>query len=142
MNQVIKTVFLDDDRLFIIDQRALPQQEKVIELRNESEVFEAIYTLAVRGAPAIGITAAYGAYISLRKYSASGELGEFKRKGFGILDLIGKSRPTAFNLFYALGRLKGLLEKGVSKDEVLALWKKEAISMHEEDLAKSEGMAL
>ncbi len=141
MNQVIKTVFLDDDRLFIIDQRALPQQEKVIELRNESEVFEAIYTLAVRGAPAIGITAAYGAYISLAGYSSIKDFKAYREKGREILDYIGKSRPTAYNLFYAIKRMKAVLDGSADQREILAGWKKEALSIHKEDLNKSEGIA-
>ncbi len=141
MKQVIKTVYLDEEKLFIIDQRLLPLEEKTIELSSETDVYEAIKTLAVRGAPAIGIAAGYGAYISLRRYKDRMEYSGFKKKGVEILEYIGKSRPTAYNLFYVLGRLRAILDKCSQNGELLDRWKKEALLIHEEDLDKSLGMA-
>jgi len=141
MKQVIKTVFLEKDRLFIIDQRFLPQSEKIIELKNESEIYEAIRNLSVRGAPAIGITAAYGAYVSLASYSSIKDIEEYKEKGREILEFIGRSRPTAYNLFYVIKKFKAILDKSHGTDEILTEWKREAFEIHREDLFKSDEIA-
>lgn len=143
MKQVIKTVFLENDSLFIIDQRLLPQSEKIIKLSNESEVYEAIRTLAVRGAPAIGIAAAYGAFISLSAYSSIKDPVKFKEKASDILEYLGSSRPTAYNLFYAIKRMRAILEaeNSLGPKDILAAWKKEALLIHEQDLIKSDEIA-
>ncbi len=136
MNPVIKPVFLHDDRLYIIDQRLLPNEEKIIELRNEDEVYSAIKTLSVRGAPAIGIAAAYGVYISLKNKSISNKT-VFIEKAIEIIERISLSRPTAFNLFYAMDRMKKLLNPYMTNTEILSMIKAEAEAIHNEDIEKS-----
>lgn len=86
------------DRLRMLDQRVLPLQETWLELRNANEVAAAIRDMAVRGAPAIGIAAAYGMALAARR---GDDLGEAKR-------VLAASRPTAVNLFWALDRLAAL----------------------------------
>ncbi len=142
MTQIVRTVYLENDRLFIIDQRLLPKEESYLELKNEEEVYQAIKTLAVRGAPAIGVTAAYGAYVSVRNYLNMKSFPEFKKKAEAILKRLGQSRPTAYNLFYALGRLREILKKSGSKEDLQRKWKKESLQIHREDLEKSENIAV
>jgi methylthioribose-1-phosphate isomerase len=87
---------LEDDRVVLLDQRRLPDEEVELECRNAAEVAEAIRTLAVRGAPAIGIAAAYG-------YALAAVLGHDLDEADRILR---SSRPTAVNLGWALDRMQ------------------------------------
>lgn len=87
---------LEDDRVLLLDQRRLPEAEVELECRSATEVAEAIRSLAIRGAPAIGIAAAYGYALA----AAHGEdLGEAER-------VLRASRPTAVNLGWALDRMR------------------------------------
>lgn len=140
MNQIIKTVTLENDRLFIIDQRFLPGEEKILELRDEREVRDAIHSLAVRGAPAIGVAAAYGVYISL-KNKGYADQPSFLKDAHAIIEMIASSRPTAYNLFYALDRMRKIVDKKHSIEETLSLLRKEAVQVHEEDIARSVRIA-
>ena len=85
----------DDDALLLLDQRALPQEERWLRCTTDEEVADAIETLAVRGAPAIGVAAAYGAVLGARA-------GAFE----AALDRLGRTRPTAVNLAWALARMR------------------------------------
>lgn len=136
MNPVIKGVYLEQDRLYIIDQRLLPLQEKVIELKTVTDVYNAIKSLAVRGAPAIGITAAYGVYTGMKeKHSAEPEA--FIKGAQEVIHYLAGSRPTAYNLFYALERMNGVLDPAQSSAGMLETLKTEALKIHQEDLEKS-----
>ena len=122
--------------------RLLPLEEKNLELTNEKEVFQAIRELAVRGAPAIGITAAYGTYISLKKFDGLTDTSKFREEARKIIHYLEESRPTAYNLFYALQRMCSALEESASSViSILARLKKEACDIHREDLEKSEKIA-
>jgi methylthioribose-1-phosphate isomerase len=88
-------VRLEGDRVVLLDQRRLPDEEVELECRSASEVAEAIRTVAVRGAPAIGVTAAYGYALAAQH---GDDLGEADR-------LLRSSRPTAVNLGWALDRM-------------------------------------
>ena len=85
----------DDDALLILDQRALPGEERWLRCTTVEEVAEAIETLAVRGAPAIGVAAAYGAVLGARA-------GAYEE----ALDRLARTRPTAVNLAWALDRMR------------------------------------
>jgi methylthioribose-1-phosphate isomerase len=88
-------VRLEEDRVVVLDQRRLPDEEVELECRSAADVAEAIRTLAVRGAPAIGIAAAYGYALAARRGEDLGEAGA----------VLAASRPTAVNLAWALGEL-------------------------------------
>src|ERR671918_1265891 len=87
---------LEHDRVVVLDQRRLPDEEVELECRSAAEVAEAIRTLAVRGAPAIGIAAAYG-------YALAAERGEDLEQAWRVL---ASSRPTAVNLVWALEQMR------------------------------------
>ena len=87
---------LEDDRVVFLDQRRLPDEEVELECRSAAEVAEAIQTLAVRGAPAIGVAAAYG-------YALAAQLGEDLDAAYRVL---AESRPTAVNLVWALDEMR------------------------------------
>lgn len=91
------------DALIILDQRFLPNREVFLELRTAEEIFEAIYLLKVRGAPAIGVAAAYGIYVCMQGFE--GSVGEFKVFFKSNSSYLLASRPTAVNLKYALDRM-------------------------------------
>ena len=122
--------------LKLIDQTLLPTELKVIECRNVETVWEAIKMLRVRGAPAIGIAAAYGVCIGLQTLPADADLSAFHNRLGRVTDYLASSRPTAVNLFWALNRMKAQAESMYATDNVAAIWEAlfaEAQAIHEED---------
>ena len=108
MNEIntIRAVFLNSQRdaLIILDQTLLPNEIKYLSLSTPEEIFQAICELKVRGAPAIGIAAAYGVYVVLRNFPGD-SFEEFYNEFIRIKSFFASSRPTAVNLFWALKRL-------------------------------------
>ena len=102
----------DGNSVIIIDQTLLPKEKKFINLYTEQEMFDVIKTLKVRGAPAIGICAAYCAYVLAKKISAS-SFDEFYKEFKRFSSYLDSSRPTAVNLSAALARM----EKSVLSDQ-------------------------
>jgi methylthioribose-1-phosphate isomerase len=95
------------DNLRIIDQTALPERVEYLELRTAGEVIDAIRRLAVRGAPAIGVTAAFGVVLGLAE---GGELTEVAKR-------LCETRPTAVNLRWAVERVVAAAQKAAGSDE-------------------------
>jgi methylthioribose-1-phosphate isomerase len=91
--------------LRLIDQTLLPGECREIECATVETVWEAIRSLRVRGAPAIGVAAAYGVVLGLQSVAAAGR-GEFDRRLQEVADYLAGSRPTAVNLFWALDRMR------------------------------------
>ncbi|HEY60893.1 MAG TPA: S-methyl-5-thioribose-1-phosphate isomerase [Anaerolineae bacterium] len=120
-------------RLKIIDQRVLPSQFEILTLDNYKAVAEAIRSMAVRGAPAIGVAAAFGMALAAQASSAS--TVEHLRKNLQVAaQLLGKSRPTAINLSWALKRMLAIANKPV--EGVLEL--KERILMAAQQMADED----
>ena len=94
-----------DGHLRMIDQTLLPVEFVEIDCRTVEAVWEAIKSLRVRGAPAIGIAAAYGVCVGLQT-AAGGDEATFFARLDAVADYLAQSRPTAVNLFWAIGRLK------------------------------------
>src|SRR5918994_1988749 len=113
-------VRLEDDRVVLLDQRRLPDEEVELECRSAAEVAEAIRTLAVRGAPAIGIAAAYG-------YALAARNGEDLEQAVQVL---ASSRPTAVNLTWALAEVSAAPDPA-----------ERARRLHEEELDRCRRMA-
>lgn len=107
----------EDDAIEIIDQTLLPGTTKMIRLHTGQEIWDAIYLLQVRGAPAIGVTAGFGLYL-LMKHSTAATYDEFVKELREKSDFLNSSRPTAVNLSWALKRM----EKYVTGkyDEIMA----------------------
>ena len=107
-----ETVALRDelDAIEIIDQTLLPRKIETILLKTAEEIWNAIYLLQVRGAPAIGVTAGFGLYI-LMKHSKAATYDEFMKELQEKSDYLNSSRPTAVNLSWALKRMKAHVEK-------------------------------
>jgi methylthioribose-1-phosphate isomerase len=124
-----------DGCLRLIDQTRLPTEFVEIDCRNVESVWEAIRTLRVRGAPAIGIAAAYGVCAGLQTAAGGGEAAFFTRLDDVTAYLAG-SRPTAVNLFWALDRMKRKarsMRGEKSPAEIAAGLLAEARAIHEED---------
>jgi methylthioribose-1-phosphate isomerase len=123
-----------DGHLRLIDQTRLPVEFAEIECRDVQAVWEAIKMLRVRGAPAIGIAAAYGLCLGVQNVVGSDEAAFFCRL-HEAADHLATSRPTAVNLFWALGRMKGVAERlrGKPSAEIAAALLAEARAIHEED---------
>ena len=129
---------LDENAVIIIDQTKLPNEVVLKKLRSPKEIWEAIYKLEVRGAPAIGVAAAFGIYViakDLEEQYKEDEEGFFlafhKQKEY-----LDSARPTAVNLSWALNRMEKVLEKEKGKtrhEQVMAL-QKEAIAIRDEDI--------
>ncbi len=124
-----------DGRLRLIDQTCLPERLEYRDCEDVESVWEAIKQLRVRGAPAIGIAAAYGVCLGVRTAVNAGETAFFERLGEVTAYLAG-SRPTAVNLFWALDRMRRRAESlrgELAAAEILNELLSEARAIHEED---------
>src|ERR1035437_224473 len=109
LKSVVKTLEWTDAGVRFIDQTKLPTEEVFVTCRTYQEVADAIRTMIVRGAPAIGVAAAMGIALGARDLNGS-DIAEF-RNGFGqICRDLGKTRPTAVNLFWAIRRMQRCFE--------------------------------
>ena len=139
----MKAVQLDDqERLLIIDQTRLPAGLVFIELDDKGSLFDAIARLKVRGAPAIGIAAAYGVYVLARSYR---DLPQpvFLSSLYADIDQLRQVRPTAVNLAWALGRMEQTLQRCQQQEiaTILVALKAEATAIDNEDAAISHAIA-
>ncbi len=132
----IDTVRLNEnkDKIITLDQTRLPSHVEYIELCNKEDVYDAIKKLKVRGAPAIGVAAAFGIYVSCLKIKTK-SFDEFCKYFTEIKDYLNSSRPTAVNLFWALDRMEKCLLKNKSTlvSEIIEALLKEAENIMEED---------
>jgi len=110
LTKLPRSVEFREGRVFIIDQTLLPKEFKVISLNTVEEVAKAIKTMQVRGAPAIGATAAFGLALLAHKSRAKTK-GEFLSEFERAYEALKSTRPTAVNLFWALNRIKKLVEE-------------------------------
>ena len=128
----VRAVLWEEGVLKLLDQRRLPSDEMYLRMRSVVEVESAIREMVVRGAPAIGIAAAYGVVLAAR--GAWHNHGPDWRQHLGPeLDSLAAARPTAVNLRWAVQRMRALLD-GIAGDPEPALLE-EARRIHEEDLA-------
>ena len=141
----VLTVRLTPDRraLDIIDQTLLPGTIRRISLETKEEIWEAIKKLRVRGAPAIGVSAAYGMAVLSSRIKAQ-DFENFYREFISLKDYLASSRPTAVNLFWALNRMdecaKKAGEEGKSLDEIRELLYREADAIQAEDVQISRNI--
>lgn len=127
----------------MVDQRKLPAQELYVRCRTAQEVAKAIRTMVIRGAPAIGVAAAMGIALGMRRSSAKGTR-QFAVEFQKTCDLLAATRPTAVNLFWAIDRMKRSFSAGAlageSTDEIAARLAREARAIHDEDVASCRTM--
>ena len=125
--------------LRLLDQRELPFKETFIECRNAQDVTVAIRDLVVRGAPAIGIAAAWGVVLQAGLLESAGEAINSASLDNAINGL-NAARPTAVNLAWALARMRAALARAGARDDALALLAHEAQAIQDEDLAANRHM--
>jgi methylthioribose-1-phosphate isomerase len=136
-HDTIRAVGWDGGGLKLLDQRLLPADEKYLLLQDSAAVAEAIREMVVRGAPAIGISAAYGAVLAARDRFARSATDW--RGGFASdLDVLQQARPTAVNLRWALQRMRARAAR-VAGDPVPELLE-EALAIHTEDIRANRRM--
>jgi methylthioribose-1-phosphate isomerase len=118
--------------LRLIDQTRLPGELVYLDCHDVETLFEAIQRLRVRGAPAIGVAAAYGVCIAAKGDGSASAVTAAARAAF---DRLAASRPTAVNLFWALDRMRGVVERcaGLSPAELRESLLREAQKIHDED---------
>jgi methylthioribose-1-phosphate isomerase len=145
--QTLKWIGDVDGLLELIDQRRLPGEFVKLQCRDIEQLYEAIKTLAVRGAPAIGVSSAYGLVLGMQKLTGADNL----ERGLDILtkscDYLASSRPTAVNLFWALDRVRQSAKEFVTSEpnaklqtlRELALAEANAIYQEDVDMCRRIG---
>jgi len=121
----------------MLDQRLLPTEEKWLTLRTYNDVAAGIKDMVVRGAPAIGVSAAYGVALGAKQFVGT-DATDLEDEIDYICEVLGKTRPTAVNLFWALDRMKRTFRKakdeGKTVSEIKEILKVDAKAIHDEDI--------
>lgn len=132
-----ETVALDDEKsaLLILNQTKLPNEIEVLSLTNQRDIWNAIYSLQVRGAPAIGVAVAIGIYLAAKEIKDD-DFQSFYIKFKSAKEYLATARPTALNLFWALDRMERVVLNNVVKSvfEIKTLLYKEAVAIKKEDI--------
>jgi methylthioribose-1-phosphate isomerase len=140
---MIPTLSWTPEGVRFIDQTKLPLEESYVLATTYEQVAEVIVTMVVRGAPAIGVSAAYGVALGARGSNAT-SAAEFAVEFKTICDRLASTRPTAVNLFWAIDRMKGcfikLQNSGATMGQIKEKFLVEAHAMYEEDIAACKGM--
>jgi methylthioribose-1-phosphate isomerase len=135
---MIKAVEWTDEGIKMLEQRLLPNEVKYLMLHTYNEVADAITDMVVRGAPAIGISAAYGAALGAKQFVGT-NMADFEDDFDYVCEVLAKTRPTAVNLFWAIERMKMTFQKakkeGKSVSEVKQILLDEANVIFEENFA-------
>lgn len=137
----ITAIRWQDGCLHLLDQRRLPVVSQWLSYETATGTAEAIRDMVVRGAPAIGIAAAYGVVLGLKQRMAAG--GNWQAALEQDFEVLASSRPTAVNLFWALDRMRDRLKAlaALSNEELLVQMEAEAIALHEADREANLTMA-
>lgn len=132
----LKTIEWVNDAARIIDQTLLPTELKYLDITTAEEMWEAIKVLRIRGAPAIGVAAAFGMVLAVRN-SPAAHFAAFESEVFRAAAYLGSSRPTAVNLFWAIQRIHQLVTSHADQEitDIKSRMLAEAIAMIEEDNA-------
>ena len=137
MDKGIIPVKWADDHVLMLDQRLLPTEEKWLELKTYSDVADGIRDMVVRGAPAIGVSCAYGIALGAKNFVGT-NVDDLEEEIDYICEVLGKTRPTAVNLFWAIERMKRFFQKakadGKNVTEIKEILIQEAKDIHEEDI--------
>jgi len=133
----LPTLKWKENYLELLDQRLLPSREVFIECRKVAELEVAIKTLAVRGAPAIGVAAAYGAVLAALEVDES---ETYFSECESLFDVLAATRPTAVNLFHCLDIQRKVLHESVSKSEAVLRLLAKANELFDEDIEASKLM--
>ena len=134
-----KAIDWREGTLHLLDQRALPVEETWLAYTGAEGVAEAIRSMVVRGAPAIGIAAAYGIVLAVNeRFAAGGDWRAAIEQDFSVL---ANSRPTAVNLFWALNRMRERLQRLKTHEDPRPAMEAEAVGIHLSDREANLTMA-
>lgn len=126
-----------DEGVLMLDQRLLPTEETWLTLKTYTEVADGIRDMVVRGAPAIGVSAAYGIALGAKQFVGT-NMVDFEDELDYVCEVLGKTRPTAVNLFWAIDRMKRVFAKaqadGKTISEIKQILLDDAKAIHEEDI--------
>ena len=140
---MLPTIAREDDVVVMIDQRKLPAREIYVRCKTAPEVARAIKAMVIRGAPAIGVAAAMGIALGMRRSTATGTQ-KFAVEFQKTCDLMASTRPTAVNLFWAIERMKRSFaagaQAGESVDQLKDRLDHESDAIHDEDVASCRAM--
>ena len=140
---MLPTIEWKDDAIVMIDQRKLPASEIYVSCKTAQDVAKAIRTMVIRGAPAIGVAAAMGIALGMRRSKATGTK-QFATEFQKLCDLMAATRPTAVNLFWAIEQVKRVFAEaaqgGGSVDEIKQRLEAEARRIHDADVASCRAM--
>jgi methylthioribose-1-phosphate isomerase len=142
---MIKTVEWTKDGVKMLDQRLLPSEETYLMLRSYDEVADAIRKMVVRGAPAIGVSAAMGIALGASQ-SVGTSVADLEDDLYYICDVMSKTRPTAVNLFWAIERMRHAFKREKARndnvEEVKQRLVAEALAIFQEDIAANRAIGL
>lgn len=139
---MIDAISFENGTLGYLDQRFLPLKEEYIKTKDHQEAIEAIKTLAVRGAPLIGVAAGYTVVLGINSFTGSKE--EFPAFFERLIADVEASRPTAVNLFFATARMKEIYDSGFENSSLEALFaamREAAGKIHDDEIENCERMA-
>lgn len=128
----IKPLIWEKSYLKILDQRLLPFETKYQNCYTYIDVYDSIKDMKLRGAPVIGVAAAYGYYLGIKEIYEKNQMNRFKEIGNYLI----KSRPTAINLIWAINRMEGTLLKNYKNSNILKILEEEAIEIEKEEEEK------
>jgi len=128
---MLQTISWNGHAARLLDQTRLPTETVYVDITDEKQMWDAIRRLVIRGAPAIGVAAAFGAYLGIRR--VEGERAELLGRLNDVCDYLATSRPTAVNLFWALDRMKRVATEAASGSAIKRRLLVEATAMLEED---------
>jgi len=135
---MLPTIAREGDTVVMIDQRKLPAEEVYVLCKTAAEVARAIKTMVIRGAPAIGVAAAMGIALGMRRSKSTGTQ-KFAAEFHKTCELMAATRPTAVNLFWAIERMRRTFaasaQAGASVDQIKDRLDQEAQAIHDEDVA-------
>src|SRR5436190_5281599 len=140
---MLPTIAREADAVVMIDQRKLPAEEIYVRCKTAPEVARAIRTMVIRGAPAIGVAAAMGIALGMRRSAATGTQ-KFAAEFHKTCELMAATRPTAVNLFWAIDRMKrsfgAAARAGESVGQIKDRLDSESMAIHDEDVASCRAM--
>jgi methylthioribose-1-phosphate isomerase len=140
---MIKTIEWTDEGVRMIDQRLLPTEEKYLILRSYEEVADAIKQMVIRGAPAIGVAAAMGIALGA-KQAVGTSVADLEDDFDYMCDVIGRTRPTAVNLFWAIERMRTAFRRAAAEssdtEQVKQALVREAETIYREDIEANRAL--
>jgi methylthioribose-1-phosphate isomerase len=140
---MLPTIAREGDVVVMIDQRKLPAEEVYVRCRTAPEVARAIKTMVIRGAPAIGVAAAMGLALGMRRSAATGTQ-KFAAEFHKTCELMAATRPTAVNLFWAIERMKrsfgAAARAGESVEQIKDRLDSESQAIHDQDVASCRAL--